>query len=333
MSILYIGLPKEQTEWLQRIYSDFRAALGRAHPHRVYEHNKPARGQFSGVSVVVEAGGSFATTEMIDEAAAQGVRFWQLIGTGVDHVDVARFHRRGLPLSNLPGVFSSIALAEHALFCMLFFAKNFHESQVSLRSRILCNPVNEELFGKTLGLIGFGASARELARRAVAFGMRVMAVDVTSPDPAALAGLEVDLLGGPGDFERVVGEADYLSIHVPLNDSTRNMLDRRALSKMKPTAVLVNVARSEVVEERALIEALEKGKIRGAALDVFPHEPVSPDHPLLRMKNVLATPHTAGVTRGTSRRRVQAAVENVLRVLDGAPPRFVVEDAAVVTKQ
>lgn len=328
MSVLYIGLPENSTAWLQRIYADFVSILGREPLHRVYDHKRPPAGQFAGIEVVVEAGGSFASAEMIDEAAAHGVRFWQVIGTGIDHVDVARFHRHELPLSNVPGVFSSIALAEHALFCMLFFAKNYRQSQHSLQSRVLCDPVNEELCGKTLSVIGLGASGRELARRAAPFGLRILAIDVVPPDPAALAGVRVDFIGGPKDFDHVVAEADYLSLHVPLTDSTRHMVDRRKLGLMKPTAVLLNLARSAIVEEAALIDALRQGTIRGAALDVFPDEPVRPDHPLLRLDNVLATPHTGGVTTGTSQRRVKAAVENILRVLGGQSPRYLVEDVA-----
>ena len=333
MSVLYIGLPENPTPWLQRIYDDFVSTLGPEPEHRLYDHNRPAAQQFAGVRFVVEAGGSFASSEMIDAAAAQGVTFWQVIGTGMDHVDVARFRRHGILLSNLPGVFSSIALAEHALFGMLFFAKNYYDSQCALQSRILCEPVNQELFGQTLGLIGFGASGRELALRATAFGLRIYAMDVVAPDPSTVAGLNIDFLGGPEDFDRVVSEADYLSLHVPLTESTRNMMDRRALGLMKPTAVLVNVARSEIVEEDALIDALTQGKIRGAALDVFPEEPVNPDHPLLKLRNVLATPHTAGVTRGTSRRRVLAAVENLRRVLKGETPNYLVGDEIAFDEQ
>lgn len=333
MSVLYVGLPKNSTPWLQMLYEDFCFTLGSDPSHRVFDGRRPAADQFAGIKIVVEAGGSFATPEMIEAAAAAGVRFWQVIGTGMDHVDVERFHRSGLVLSNLPGVFSSIALAEHALFGMLFFAKNFPASQRALRSQILCEPVNDELFGKTLGLLGFGASGRELAARATPFGLRVLAMDIIPPDPSTVAGLGIDFLGGRDGFERVVSEADYVSLHVPLTESTRRMIDRRALGLMKPTAVLINVARSEIVEEEALIDALTQGRIRGAALDVFPEEPVDPNHPLLQLENVLSTPHTAGVTRGTSRRRVKAAVENVRRILNGEAPHYQVGPGGLAGKQ
>jgi len=323
-SVLYLGLPDRPTPWLRRIYSDFATELGDKFPHRVYDLAQPPAGQFNGIRAVVEAGGSFATSEMIDEAAAQGVNFWQIIGTGMNHVSVDRFQRRGIRLANLPGAFSSVALAEHALFGMLFFAKNYFESRRALMARVICDPVNEELSGKTLSLIGFGASGQELALRASSFGVRVMAMDVIIPDPAILSNCA--FFGGPKDFDLLLSEADYLSIHVPLVASTQNLIDRRALSLMKPTAVLINVARSEVVEEQALIEALQQRRLRGAALDVFPEEPVNPQHPLLQFENVLATPHTAGVTSETSRRRAAAAVANVLRVCGGDDPDYLVTD-------
>jgi D-3-phosphoglycerate dehydrogenase len=327
-SVLYLGLPKNPTAWLTRIYSDFSSALGEKLPHRVYDLTRSPSGQFNGVRAVVEAGGSFSTPEMIDEAAAQGVDFWQIIGTGLNHVPVERFQHHGIRVANVPGVFSSVALAEHALFGMLFFAKNYTASRRTLKSSVLCDPVNEELSGKTLSLIGFGASGKELALRACSFGLRVLAMDLVTPDPAALSSLKCVFFGGPRDFDFLLSEADYLSIHVPLNESTRNLIDRRALSLMKSSAVLINVARSEIVEEQALIEALEQHRLRGAALDVFPEEPVNPQHPLLQLENVLATPHTAGVTGGTSQRRTAAAVANVLRVCGGDEPDYLVADFA-----
>ena len=325
-SVLYLGLPDRPTTWLRHVYSDFATELGDKYPHRVYDLAQPPARQFNGIRVVVEAGGSFATPEMIDEAAAQGVNFWQIIGTGINHVAVDRFQRCGIRLANLPGAFSSVALAEHALFGMLFFAKNYIESRRALSAGVICDPVNEELSGKTLSLIGFGASGQELAQRAFSFGVRVMAMDLITPDPAVLSNINCAFFGGPKDFDLLLSEADYLSIHVPLNASTQNLIDRRALSLMKPTAVLINVARSEVVEEQALIDALQQRRLRGAALDVFLEEPVNAQHPLLRFENVLATPHTAGVTRETSRRRAAAAVANVLRVCGGDDPEYLVTD-------
>jgi phosphoglycerate dehydrogenase-like enzyme len=331
LSVLYIGLPASAGHWLQIGYQDFAASLGDQLPHRIYDFERAPEEQFEGVDLVVEAGGSFATPAMIDVAARSGIRFWQIVGTGIDHVDVARFHDRGIQLANLPGLFSSVALAEHAFFGMLFFARFYRSTQRALQSRILCDPVGEELSGKNLSIIGFGASGQELARRASAFGMRILAMDLERPAPETLQGLTCSFAGGRGDLDFLLGEGDYISLHVPLNSSTRYLLNREGFARMKSTAVLINVARSEVVEERALVEALQRGALRGAVLDVFSEEPVDPGHPLLRMESVLATPHTAGVTSGTSRRRAAAAVANILRVHNGQEPLYLVNGLASMT--
>lgn len=324
MSVLYIGLPANAGQWLTIGYRDFASVLDDQLPHRIYDFERSPETQFEGIEIVVEAGGSFATSAMIDAAARNGIRFWQIVGTGIDHVDVTRFDERGILLANLPGSLSSVALAEHAFFGMLFFARQYRNSQRALQSRILCEPVGEEIRGKSLSIIGFGASGRELARRASSFGMRILALDIVPPASETLKDLRCSFAGGKGDLGFLLEEGDYISLHVPLNASTRHLIDRDGLSRMKSTAVLINVARSEVVDENALVEALQLGALRGAVLDVFAKEPVDPDHPLLRMNNVLATPHTAGVTFGTSQRRAAAAVENILRVHNGEEALYVV---------
>src|SRR4029077_4535570 len=156
-----------------------------------------------------------------------------------------------------PGQFSSIALAEHALFLMLLFSKKFFESQRSVRNQVLCEPMNEELHGKTLGLLGFGASGRELALRAKVFGMRIMAIDVTDIPPSVQEQHGLAFCGKSGELPRLLAESDYLSVHMPLTPATRHMLDGAALSAMKPSAVIINVARGEIVDEAALVEALQ----------------------------------------------------------------------------
>lgn len=325
MDLLYIGLPSQPTAWLRQLHADFIAALDGRIRLRLYDHDRPPAGQFDQIAAVVEVGGSFATHAMIDEGARHPILLWQMIGTGMDHVDLDHFRRRAIPVANLPGEFSSIALAEHAAFGLLFFAKHYSRSQAAVRGKVLCDPVNDELHGRTLGLIGFGASGRELARRMAAFGMRLIAIDA-QPASVVSSGVELAFLGTPSDLDGLLREADYVSIHVPLLDSTRHLIDERALRLMKPSAVLINVARGEVVDEQALYAALTEQRLRGAALDVFAHEPVDPQHPLVGLPNVLVTPHTAGVTSGTSRRRGAAAAENVLRACAGDEPRYLVTD-------
>jgi D-3-phosphoglycerate dehydrogenase / 2-oxoglutarate reductase len=318
MRILFLGEDHNLNPW----HDDFVEAVVGRWPIARHDPARPPEEQLRGVGVVVEIGGSLGTRHLIDAAVAAEVRLWQILGTGLDHVDVAYFTERGLPLANTPGQFSAVGLAEHALFLMLCFAKHLNAGQRNVRSRVLWQPFSEELEGQTLGLVGFGASARELAKRAAPFGMRLAAIDTVPPAAGTLAQYGVEYLGGPDQLESLASAADYLSIHVPLIPATRHLIDEHVLALMKPTAVLINVARGAIVDEAALIAALRHGRIRGAGLDVFAQEPIEPDHPLLALENVIATPHVAGVTLGTSRRRGQAAAENVARVARGEDPLY-----------
>ncbi len=189
-------------------------------------------------------------------------------------------------------------------------------------------PLAGELAGHTLGLVGLGASARELGVRARALEMRIVAVDVIEPAPDVAATLGLDWFGPPSDLPRLMRESDYVSIHVPLTPETHHLIDAELLALMKPSAVLVNVARGAIVDEDALVESLSKGRIRGAGIDAFSTEPPAADHPFLLLDNVVATPHIAGVTDGTSKRRGSACAENVRRIAANLPPLYEVASAA-----
>jgi len=162
----------------------------------LFDRSRPVAPQFEGLDVVIDQGGNHGTHELIDAACEVGVKLWQVLGTGLDHTDVAYILKRGIPLANTPGQFSSIALAEHAVFLMLLFAKKFYDSQRSVRNQVLCEPMNEELAGKTLGLIGFGASGRELARRAKVLGLRIVAIDVAPISQAQREEYGIATFGG-----------------------------------------------------------------------------------------------------------------------------------------
>ena len=313
MRALFIGFSDIVHPW----YDDFLEAVGGRHEVTLFNHDQPVAAQFKNIDVVVDQGG-WGTRAMID-AANGSVKLWQVIGTGLDHLDVGYILSRGIPLANTPGAFSAIALAEHAIFLMLCLSKSLYVSVKNARTGNFHKPMNEELEGNTLGLVGFGASARELARRASPLGMRVMAIDAVPAPKSALDELRVEFLGGPEQLDRLLAASDYVSLHVPLTSKTRHLIGRHAFEAMKPSACLINVARGEIVEESALIEALKAGRIRGAGLDVFGQEPLDPANPLLQMDNVIATPHIAGSTRGTSRRRGRAAAENIDRIAQNLP--------------
>jgi phosphoglycerate dehydrogenase-like enzyme len=315
--VLYIVQEGNAEPWLE----DFQAAADGRVGYAVLDPGRPLAGQFAGVSVVVDQGGH-ATRAQIDVGAEAGVRLWQVLGTGVDHTEVDHIVARGIALANTPGQFSAVALAEHALMLILCLAKNLRESEANTRSGRMYQPVNDELGGQVLGVVGLGASGRELAARARALGMRIQAVDVAAVPAEQLAELGVERFAGLAGLDELLASSDYVSLHVPLTAETRHLLDERRLRLLKPTAGLVNVARGRVVDEDALVTVLRERGIRGAGIDVFGQEPLRPDNPLLHLDNVIATPHTAGVTRGTSRRRSAACVENALRVLRGEEPLY-----------
>jgi D-3-phosphoglycerate dehydrogenase / 2-oxoglutarate reductase len=315
MKILYIGF----RDLVYPMYDDFREAVGNKYAVSLYDPKSSISDQFGDVQVVVDQGG-WGSRDMID--AAKVVKLWQVIGTGLDHLDVRYILDKKIPLANTPGTFSGIALAEHALFLMFCFAKNLHLSVNNIRSGVFYHPMNEELEGKTLGLVGFGASGRELAKRATALNMRIMAVDAFPVSPSVLSEYKVDFFGTSEDIDKLLAEADYISLHVPITSKSRHLINKRAFGLMKPTAVLINVARGEIVDQQALVEVLTEGRIRGAGLDTFADEPLDPAHPLIAMSNVVATPHIAGGTRGTIQRRVKAAAENIFRTEKGLPPLY-----------
>lgn len=254
-------------------------------------------------------------------AQAEKVRLVQCTSHGFDHVDLAVATERGVQVSNIGSTDAEAQdVAEHALCLILALAKQLVPGHNALREgdwalpRLM--PSITELFGKTLGIVGFGAIGLQLARRAAAFDMQLIYAgrrDV--PNPYGATRVELDDL---------LARADYVSMNLPLTEHTRNIIDARRLALMKPTAILVNTARGGLVDQDALAEALTAGRLGGAGLDVFDPEPPPADLPLLRAPNVVLSPHTAGVTRETTLRIMHAAILNVQRFAAGDAPLDVV---------
>ncbi len=309
---------------VRRIYSpwcdNIKAALGDRHELKELEDDLPLAPQFAGVDVVIDQGGSRGTREMMD--AATDCRLWQIVGTGFDNFDLSYIKTKGIPTANTPGLFSDVALAETAMMFVIMLSRRYREAVEYFREGRLYGPLGYELENQTLGIVGFGASGRALARRAKPFGMRIMGIDVREIESDVLDGIQPDFMGTPADLDRVVAESDFLSLHLHLNDETRHIIDARQLGRMKPTASIVNVARGALVDEAALYDALVAGKIGGAGLDVFAQEPPDPTLHVYQLPNVVATPHIAGVTDGTSRRRAAAAAENTDRIARGQEPLY-----------
>jgi phosphoglycerate dehydrogenase-like enzyme len=260
--------------------------------------------RIAGAEAVINIRSSSKFTEEVF-ARSPELRVLSLWGTGTDNVDLAAAARRGVRVTNTPGV-AAASVAEHCLALMLAVARRIPAADAAVRRGEWPRGEGVELQGKTLGVIGLGAIGGRFARLGAAIGMRATAWTMR-PDPPP--GIEMVPL------ERLYRESDVVSLHLRLSDRTRGMIGAAQFAMMKPTAIFLNTARGPIVEESALIAALTENRIRGAGLDVFETEPLPRDHPLTRLANVVLTPHSAGVTPEALEAGLRMAVENVFRSL------------------
>jgi D-3-phosphoglycerate dehydrogenase len=233
---------------------------------------------------------------------------------------------RGVLAANVPAR-NSVSVAEHALALLLSLAKRFHACGRAVAARTIGAPTGLELAGKTLGIIGLGASGSELARMAIALGMKVMASRARPAEPVALA---IDVRG-PDELHRILAASDFISLHAPLNERTRGMIGRNELRLMKPSAYLINIARAALVDYEALRDALRDNAIAGAAADVFWSEPADPSDPILALENFVLTPHVAGFSDASIRQVVEVIADNIRRLARGEPLANVANPGAVRT--
>ncbi|MBO9360960.1 MAG: phosphoglycerate dehydrogenase [Thermoflexus sp.] len=255
--------------------------------------------------------------------AAERLRVIARAGIGVDNIDLEAATQRGILVMNTPAA-STVAVAEHTFALLLALLRKIPPAWLSLqegqweRERFL----GVQLAGKTMGLLGLGRIGTEVARRARAFEMHVIAFDPYIPEERALA-LQIELVP---DLDELYARSDILSLHVPLTRETYRMLNRAAFEKMKPGIYLVNTARGAVIDEEALLEALNAGRVAGAALDTFSEEPPRAPilHALITHERVLAVPHLGGSTREAQRLISWQIAQQVLDALRGRDFRNVV---------
>jgi phosphoglycerate dehydrogenase-like enzyme len=259
--------------------------------------------------------------------AAPKLKLVQLLSAGYDNVDLGALRRAKVPLSNNGGA-NAISVAEHALMLMLTVSRKVVWQHGSVSAgRWRGNgpaPRMYELYNKTLGIVGLGTIGKKVARLARAFGMRVQYFDIVrlSEDAEDNLGVKFRLL------RELVRTSDIISLHVPLNDSTRHLIGAGELAQMKPEAIIVNTSRGPVIDEKALYTALGQHKLFGAGLDVFDQEPPPGDNPLLNLDNVTLTAHFAGPTWDNHVARFRNAFDNVQRVERGEAPLWVVPELA-----
>ncbi|MFD4640227.1 phosphoglycerate dehydrogenase [Lentzea sp. NPDC058436] len=241
-------------------------------------------------------------------------------GVGHDNVDVATATALGVAVCATPGV-NRLSVAEFTIAALLNLVRHVPELGAAVQRGEWPQAGGRELHGKTLGVIGLGTIGRSVAELARAFGMTVLAHDPHVG--SALAGVPLV------ELPELLARADAVTVHVFLDDSTRHLINARALSLMKPGAVLVNAARGGVVDESALVGALHSGALAGAALDTFEHEPLPADSPLRGVANLLLTPHVAGATVEGRLRSGTSAAESVLAALSGEIPPAAVNGRAI----
>ncbi len=253
------------------------------------------------------------TADVVERASR--LRLIQKIGVGLNTVDLEAARARGIKVCNMPGT-NSRAVAEMTLLLILATLRRLPAFDQACRSGAgwARSPETQddlcELGGRSVGLVGYGAVPRVLAPMLKALGADVLYTARERKADAAATWRELP---------RLLAESDVISLHLPLVPETERIIDEQALGRMKRGAVLVNTARGELVDEDALVAALRSGQLCGAGLDVYAHEPIEHDNPLLRLENVVLTPHVAWLTTETIDRSLAVAVENCRRLGEGEP--------------
>ncbi|WP_307812697.1 D-glycerate dehydrogenase [Phycicoccus sp. CSK15P-2] len=286
------------------------------------EDTRPSRDDVhslvAGADALVVTLGERVDAELLD-AAGPGLRVVANVAVGYDNVDVDACRERGVVVTNTPGVLTD-ATADLAFALVLMVTRRLGEAERLVRTGRpwgwgMFQLLGVSVQGRTIGILGPGAIGLATARRARAFGMEVLLSGRSEPDPTAVAELGAEVVGTDALLER----SDVVSVHTPLTPATRHLVDATALARMRDTAVLVNTARGPVVDEAALVAALEAGRIAGAGLDVYEDEPHV--HPgLLGRDDVVLLPHIGSATVETRAAMADLAADNVLAVLGGEDP-------------
>lgn len=257
---------------------------------------------------------------------AKRLKLIQVLSAGYDRVNIAAARAVRVPICTNGGA-NSVAVAEHAIMLILAVYRKlvtYHPNVAEGRwNQGIPRTVDVyELEGKTVGLVGLGNIGQQVAKRLKGFDCKIIYYDVfrRSPDEEARLGAQYVPL------ETLLETADVVSLHVPLNDHTRSMINAESLARMKPKAILINTCRGEVVEESDLVDALRAGRILAAGLDTQAKEPPDADNPLLDLPNVTLTPHSAGPTVDSFRKRFHNGYANIQRVADGKAPLWVIPE-------
>jgi phosphoglycerate dehydrogenase-like enzyme len=267
--------------------------------------------QMQDVSVVVDWQAN-PPNSLLDFASQ--IKLWQFLCVGTEKFNFNSWRQTPTPLEICPSSTSGHALGEAAIMMTLMLLRRTNESRLSVNERRLSYPPGEELSGKRLLLYGFGASGKALAALVKPFGVNVRAIDVRPVPESELAEVGIfEPIYSPDRLHEMAAWCDILSIHVPVTQDTENSINNEVFRKMKLGSYLINVSRGAILDEGALLDALNSGILAGAALDVVKSEPIDPSNPILSHPNVVMTPHVAVNTRHVSKRRAEALRANLIK--------------------
>ena len=308
MIILFCGAGwKTAADRIRRRVTDFE--------FRMQDMDRPLVEQVADVDVIIPTMEK-VTREIIE--AAPNLKLIQQFGVGLEGVDKQAAKERGIYIANCAGA-NDVTVAESVIFLMLALSRRLNEIQSSFKNKVLGHPIGTELMGKTLGIVGLGASGKELAKRAYHMGMKILATKRVVEEEL-VSKYNLEFLGGPQDLKTLLEKADYVSLHTPLTEETRNLISESELKQMKPTAYLINVSRGPVIDKQALLKALQHKWIAGVALDVYWLEPADPREPIFQFDNVITLPHIAGSSQESHDRMEEIVVGNIFRVAELKKP-------------
>lgn len=304
-----------------RLHEDGMAVLEKANVNVAITNNGDPKAM---LPELLDAEGLIIRIGSIDREtmlAAKNLKVIGRPGVGVDDVDVETATELGIPVVIAPGA-NTRSVAEHAFAFMFAAAKDMVRSDKEMRKgnfNIRSSYKAFEIYGKTLGLVGYGNIGSILAEMSANVGMKVVVYDpFVKPEVITQKGYKYET-----DLNSVLKTADVISLHVPLTPKTKNLIGAAELSVMKPSAILINCARGGVIDEEALIKALENNQIHSAATDVFSNEPPTIDEPLFKYDNIIVTPHMAGQTKEAASGVATMAAEGVIAVMNGERWKYV----------
>jgi D-3-phosphoglycerate dehydrogenase len=296
-----------------RLRTELEAAVGEV----IYNPTTRPLSSSELVDLLPGCHGYIAGLDTVDRAALEAADRLEIIaryGAGVDRVDLDVAKEKGIMVTNTPGA-NTVSVAELAIGLMLSVARSIPQANAATKSGEWPRLNGLSLESRVVGLVGFGAIGRAVAHRLQGFDCTIVAYD-PFPNEQVAQTLNVTLLS----LADLLGQADVVSLHLPATPETRGMVDAGFLGQMKPGAILINTARGEIIDEAALLAALESGHLRGAGLDAFASEPPGTGNPLLQLPQVIATPHTGAHTDGATNGMGWGALRNLLSALRGEEP-------------